>query len=246
MNRLARIKLVLLVLLVGLILLFAGLLMFTPTGQAIRSNPHAFGADFRQWVAHRRVMAPVVFVLLYVLFGVMTMPVWPLQVLAGYGFGVTVGIFWATVGSMTAATVTVRFAHFLAGDYFHDRVEMRTARLHALMEKLGHNGLLSVMAVRLLHVIPFGLSNYVFGLTSIRLLPVAVGTGIGGLPALAGYVAAASPLRDDWRFWTVLGGLNLALLLPFGIRWLAVYRRNAHRKAIRHDPPLTTTGDQPD
>ena len=40
-------------------------------------------------------------------------------------------------------------------------------KLRKLDEKLDHNGLLVIMLARLMHVVPFGISNFMFGLIGI-------------------------------------------------------------------------------
>src|SRR5947209_18311661 len=96
------------------------------------------------------------------------------------------------------------------------------ARLHNLNEKLGHNGLLVVMGVRLCHVLPFGLSNYLFGLTRITVMDIIIGTFAGNLPTIAvGTAVGAAPhLLHDWRFLCSLAAINLLLLVPLILRYL--------------------------
>ena len=70
--------------------------------------------------------------------------------------------------------------------------EAKHTRLRALDEKMGHNGLLIVMASRLMHFLPFGVSNYLFGITRITLMDVILGTFLGNAPAIAFYVAVGA------------------------------------------------------
>jgi uncharacterized membrane protein YdjX (TVP38/TMEM64 family) len=208
-----------------LIIAATSLLLFSPQGATIRSNPQLLADDVQHWVARHPVLAPAVFISIYLLASMLALPVWVLQILSGYGFGLVMGIVWCCISAAVSATLIVKFSHFLAGDYFHDRIEPRMARLHNVMDKVGHNGLLTVMAVRLMHVIPFGLSNYLFGVTSIRPIEAGLGTLVGGLPAIAAYVAAASSVRSRWMFWACLVGVNVLLVLPIAIRWYLTHRR---------------------
>jgi uncharacterized membrane protein YdjX (TVP38/TMEM64 family) len=91
----------------------------------------------------------------------------------------------------------------------------------ALAEKLGHNGFLVVMAVRLMHINPFGLSNYAMGLTRIRAREAAIGTLLGNIPAVAFYVGVGGGYRP-WKNWHFTGGLvlvNILLLIPLALRY---------------------------
>lgn len=63
-------------------------------------------------------------------------------------------------------------------------------RLNKAIGLLGRNGLLVVFICRLSYPIPYGVSNYLFGLTGIKRRDIAIGTALGGVPVYAGWVAA--------------------------------------------------------
>src|SRR4051812_1435476 len=77
-------KLILLAILVVAILVGAWVLLGTETGRGFLHNPHHKGRAFRTWVAGHRVIAPLVFVAAFVTLGSLALPVWWLQILAGY------------------------------------------------------------------------------------------------------------------------------------------------------------------
>ena len=173
------------------------------------------------WVGSHRVIAPLMLAGVYFLFAVLMLPVWWLQVLAGYCFGLVMGALWCEVGAVAGAVMSLLLSRWLVGEWFHRRYESRMSKLHAFNEKLGHNGLLVVMGVRLCHMLPFGVSNYLFGLTRITIAEVGLGTLGGGLPAIAFCVAiGAGHHPRDWRVWTVLGAINLVMLIPLIMRYL--------------------------
>ncbi len=87
-------------------------------------------------------------------------------------------------------------------------------RLRWLDQALGHNGLLTVMAVRLTHVVPFGLSNVALGLSRVSAAAVFVGTLVGNVPAVAAYVGVGAGSAGRWPFAAAVAGLNAALLVP--------------------------------
>src|SRR5205085_165743 len=102
------------------------------------------------------------------------------------------------------------------------KVEARMARLKDLDEKLGHNGFFVVMMVRLAHFLPFGISNYLFGLTNVAAGDVALGTLLGGVPGVVIYVTLGAHRRflADWRYVSALAVLNILLLTPVVLRYL--------------------------
>ena len=93
-------------------------------------------------------------------------------------------------------------ARWLAADWFQGKVEAHRERLRRLDEKLGHNGLLVVMAVRLVPVVPYSVCNYLLGVTRVSLIDVALGTVLGSPPhVIVSVTAGANPhLLKDWRW----------------------------------------------
>ena len=91
-------KLLMVVLLTAI---FAALLMLVGTdqGRELLQDPHRYGRPFQQWVTGHRFIAPAVFLLIFCSLGTLGLPVWWLQVLSGYGFGLFMGIVWSVIGS---------------------------------------------------------------------------------------------------------------------------------------------------
>lgn len=203
--------------LVGLAAGVAWFLYGTETGAWLRRT-----TVVRDWVAAHPAVAPLVFVFLYSLIGALALPVLWMQVIAGYCFGTTMGVVWSQVGAVISAIISMQIGHWLFGEWFHEKVESHRERLRRLDEKLGHNGLLVVCAVRLSHVTPFGVSNYLFSVTRISLIDVAIGTVLGGTFSKMLHV----PLGDDPRmlwsaeYWAIIAIVNTVLLSPLLLRYL--------------------------
>ena len=206
-----------LLLLIALGLGGAYLLFHTPLGHRIRDRDVV-----HDWVQRHLIITPLLLIGAYVLLTIVMLPVWELQIAAGYGLGLLGGVFWCELGAALGAVASLLLSRWLVGGWFHARYEARMAKLHSLNEKLGHNGLLVVMGIRLCHVLPFGLSNYLFGLTPITVMDVLIGTLAGNLPTIAvGVALGVGPhLLREWQFWTVLATTNIVLLIPLALRYL--------------------------
>jgi uncharacterized membrane protein YdjX (TVP38/TMEM64 family) len=210
-----------LALFVGLIALAATayyVLFKTPFGAKLQDRQFVLG-----WVREHRLVAPLLLVGIYALFAVLMLPVFELQVAAGYCFGLFTGVLWCEIGAVIGAVTSLLLSRWLVGQWFRERYESRIAKLRALDEKLGHNGLLVVMGVRLCHILAFGVSNYLFGLTRITIIDVFIGTLLGGIPAISAYVAIGvfgADVLKEGRLWIVLGIINLILLVPLALRYL--------------------------
>lgn len=216
------IRLIALGLLIVAIIAAASSLFFTERGQWIRQHPHDAGKAFQHWVEGHRTIAPLTYIGLFVLFAVLMLPVWWLQILAGYGFGIFLGVVWTEIGATLGAVTAMLISRWIAYDWFHRRVESRLVKLRELDEKMGHNGFLVVIAIRLMHFMPVGISNYVFGLTTITPADVVVGTLLGGLPVVAWWVAIGAGLHpwENAEFIAVILLMHVILLVPLVMRYL--------------------------
>jgi len=189
---------------------------------AVLRDPSQARLTVQSWVHRHRVVAPLIYVSVYICIALLALPLWWLQMLAGLTFGIIGGVLWSQMGATIAAPLTVMLSRWLAADFFHRKIESKMAKLRALDEKLGHNGFLVVMAVRLTHLLPFGLSNYAFGLTTISPRDALVGTMLGGIPTVTMYVLFGVDPRwfENWRYIVALAVLNLALIVPVLMRYL--------------------------
>jgi len=201
---------------------FAYFWYYTPAGTEMRHN-----RVVHHWMIAHPLIAPLALVGLYMLLSLtIALPVWPVQVIAGRSLGLVEGIIVCEIGSTLAAGLSAWMAEWAFGDFFATRVENKITKLRELEQKLDHNGLLVVMATRLLHVVPFGLSNYLFGLLHISARSVMLGTFLGNLPAVCWYVGLGafsdlgwSNLSKHWIFFTILAVINLLLLGLLRLRY---------------------------
>ena len=123
--------------------------------------------NVRQLAADRPAAAAAVFVAVYLALAVLALPIAWWQLIGGFAFGLWYGAALSLVSSTAGAVAAAALARVLAADYFHRRVEAKLTKLRQLDRLLGHNGFLVVMTSRLIHFLPFGLSNYAFGLLEI-------------------------------------------------------------------------------
>jgi len=119
-----------------------------------------------------------------------------------------------------ASTAAAGLAFLIARHLARARVEKlarRNPKFAALDKAVGRNGWKVVGLLRLSPLIPFSLSNYLYGLTAVRFLPYVVASWVGMLPATVLYVylgAAGRSIgeegeRSPWE-WALLGAGLLA------------------------------------
>jgi uncharacterized membrane protein YdjX (TVP38/TMEM64 family) len=213
---------IVLALLVCAIVVAAVWLFATPKGQRLIHEPDVVGREFHAWVDDHPVTAPLLYVGIYVLASLLALPVSWLQILGGYAFGLPWAIVHTQIGATIGSSLTVRLSHWLAADWFQKKVESRLNRLREIDEKMGHNGFAVVMLVRLTHVIPYNVANYLFGLTRVSTIDVAVGTLLGNVPSAIFYttLGADPTLLRQWRFTLSIAVINIGLLIPLVLRYI--------------------------
>ena len=215
-----------------LVVLALGWLFGTEQGKAYRDPAYLrqLGAAGRGWMADRPVLTFALFVSAYVVCAITLLPVWWLQLLAGFAFGLWVGLGWVVAASTLGALATAQVSKWLGAEWVHAKVVgdgKGARRLRRVLDVVGHNGLLVVLVSRLSYPVPYGVSNYLFGLLGVRMREIAVGTAVGGVPVYAGWVAAGARPEwlSRWEFWVVVVGANLLILGS-----LLVHSARARRK----------------
>jgi uncharacterized membrane protein YdjX (TVP38/TMEM64 family) len=119
-----------------------------------------------------------------------------------------------------ASTAAAALAFLIARYAARSRVERLARgneRFRAIDRAIGENGWKVVGLLRLSPLIPFSLSNYLYGLTSVRFLPYLVASWAGMLPGTLLYVALGAAgktvgekgERSPWE-WVLLGAGLLA------------------------------------
>jgi uncharacterized membrane protein YdjX (TVP38/TMEM64 family) len=195
---------------------------FTPLGRELRVKHALLGEDVRKLTSRHPLTSPLVFIVIYAGLATLALPVWWVPILGGLAFGVWFGTFWSLIGATVGAIVAVVLGRWIAAEWFHQRVETKMQRLRDIDQALGHNGFLVVIAIRLVHLMPFGLCNYALALTTISLADVIFGTILGGIPTVSIYVAVGAGLHPlhNWRFISIIAVLNVLLVVPVALRYL--------------------------
>ena len=184
---------------------------------------------FRQWVAGLGFLGYVLYVVVYALCVVFFIPASVLTIGAGATFGLIRGTIVVVIGATIGATLAFIVARTIA----RKRVEKIAAgnpRFAALDRAISKEGAKIVLLVRLAPVFPFTYSNYAFGVTGVRLLPYALATFAGIIPATFAFVyigaAAAAASAGTVRTIVYIAGAVLALIASAFVGRVAV-------KAIR-------------
>jgi uncharacterized membrane protein YdjX (TVP38/TMEM64 family) len=174
---------------------------------------------FNYWVAHLGVWGVLLFILVYIVATVLFFPASILTIGAGFIFGVILGTVIVSIAATAGAALAFLIARYLARDQIEHKVA-DNPRFKRIDRAIGERGAKLVFLLRLSPLIPFNLSNYFYGLTSVKFWSYVLASWIGMLPGTLLYVylgaagkasfsgaAGQASGRSPWEY--VLFGLGL-------------------------------------
>jgi len=126
----------------------------------------------------------------------------PLTLAAGFLFGTIPGVVLSIIASGIAASISFAFARHLGSrELIRTWVEksFSSARIRAFDLSICRDAFRFVFFVRLSPAFPFGLSNYVFSITSVPYLTFLIASLLGILPGTF-ILAASGSLADNLFF----------------------------------------------
>lgn len=165
---------------------------------------------FETWISGLGPAGGVIYGLAYVAAALLFVPGVVLTFGAGYVFGLAWGTVIVSLASTTAALLAFLIARYLARARV-EKLARGNQKFAAIDRAIGRDGWKIVGLLRLSPLIPFSISNYLYGLTSVRLAPYVLASWAGMLPATLLYVylgstgksVAGEARRSPWE-WVLL------------------------------------------
>ena len=191
---------------------------------------------FQSWVAGKGAWGPILYGAVYVVAALLLVPGLVLTLGAGVLFGVVRGSVIVTLAANTAAALAFLIARYLARAHV-EALARRNAKFAAVDAAIRERGWKVVLLLRLSPVVPFSLSNYLYGLTSVGFVPYVAASFIGMLPATVLYVylgAAGGAVGQGRRTpaeWTLF---VIGLLATAAATWMV---GRAARRALSRQAP---------
>ncbi len=180
----------------------------------------------RLWIAQAGPLAPLLFILLYVIATLLFLPGSVLTLAGGLLFGPVWGTLYSLSGATIGATLAFLLARYLAGDWVARRAGGRLARL---VDGVSAEGWRFVAFTRLVPLFPFNLLNYALGLTRIPLGHYVLASLVCMLPGAfaytwLGYAGGEAAAGGQGIIQKVLIGVALLAALGFLPRLLTRLR----------------------
>ena len=214
----------------GLVLIALFLAMrFLPVQQWLR--------NFNDWVGQIGTAGIFIFIAVYAVATVLMAPGSILTIGAGFAFGLWKGFLAVSTGATFGASLAFLVARFIARDKI-EAIAKRNETFRKIDNAIGKEGAKLIFLLRLSPVIPFNLSNYLYGLTAVKFWPYVLASWIGMMPGTFLYVyigaagkaavaaaAGGEALKHGWQYWTFLGvGLAATIIVTI---WVTKIARDA-------------------
>ena len=170
-------------------LLFAATLL--GAGAYYKDDITSFLLWFTDYVDGLGPSGPAIFMSLYVALEVLAVPAIPLTMSAGAIFGSVQGTAMVSVSGTAAAALSFLIARYALRDRIKE-VAAQNPKFAAIDNAIGEDSFRVVALLRLSPLLPFALSNYLYGLTSVKFRPYVLASWLGMLPGTFAYVSAGS------------------------------------------------------
>jgi uncharacterized membrane protein YdjX (TVP38/TMEM64 family) len=184
--------------------------------------------NFSNWASEQGFIGVGIFVIVYALITSACLPASPLTIAAGAFFGPVIGSLASIAGLTISAGLGFVIARYVARGPFERRLK-KSPRFHMIDRAIGQEGWKIVGLLRLCPL-PFGITNYAYGLTAIDFLHYLAATVVGVLPSTGIFVymgaagmkslQAIAEGREAHRTaaeWILIGLMLLAAVAALGI-----------------------------
>jgi uncharacterized membrane protein YdjX (TVP38/TMEM64 family) len=196
---------------------------------------------FNAWVSRMGVVGVLIFIGVYAIATVLLAPGAILTIGAGFAFGLWKGFLAVSAGATLGASLAFLVARFIARRKI-EAIARTNEKFQRIDSAIGKEGAKLIFLLRLSPLIPFNLSNYFYGLTSVKFWPYVLASWIGMMPGTLLYVyigtagkaavsvaAGGENMKHGWPYWTFMGvGLAATIIVTI---WVTKIARDALKTA---------------
>jgi uncharacterized membrane protein YdjX (TVP38/TMEM64 family) len=193
--------------------------------------------DFVGWVQQLGPIGVIIFIFAYALATVLFLPGWIFTVSAGLIYGILKGTLVALCGAVIGAALAFLVARYLLRQNIQELTQ-KNPRFAAIDEAIGKNGWKIVGLLRLSPLIPFNLSNYFYGITSISFGPYVLVSAVGMIPGTLLYaylgaigqagISGGPSQHNNWQYILLAVGLIATIAVTILVSRIA---KNALKKS---------------
>lgn len=205
----------------------AALWRWTPLGEWIDLD---VAQSVAAWI-DQQPLAPLLVATVYVVGGLVAMPITLMIIATVIVFGPWVGLLYALAGSWLNAMALFGLGRWMGRETVR---HFAGSLLNRLSRKLSESGLWAVITFRVVPVAPFSVINLIAGVSEIRWQDYALGTIIGMLPGIVAIVLLADRIAESLRHPDLTQiTLLLASIALVGVGLVALRRWIKHNRSAQ-------------
>lgn len=153
-------------------------------------------AAIKEKILEFGVLAPIVYVAVYVVATLVFVPGAPLTIAGGALFGSVFGTLYVVVGATVGATLAFLLSRFLGRDFVGALEGEKFKKFARYDKKIEENGFGVVLFLRFVPLFPFNGLNFALGLTKVTSKDYFWGTLLGIIPGTFAYVYLGESLTS--------------------------------------------------
>jgi len=207
---------ILLVLWMLLITIFIGFHFYS--GISLEQYPELF----RTWFKQAGVLAPLFFIILYILRPLLLIPPTIPCTAAGLLFGPWYGILLTMIGENLSSWLTYFIGKFFASELML-RLDESNSKLSRILSQMKSNDFLAVFLMRMLYL-PYDPVGYLCGATKIPFKSYALGTYLGTIPGIFAFVFLGTSFTDPRFLLFFAASLLLSWIIT---KWTKKYNQHS-------------------
>lgn len=141
------------------------------------------------------VWAPVAYISIYALVTITCISVLPITIVGGMVFGPILGVVYTALGASIGLSLSFLIARYIARKPIESKFG-KTDAFKKINEGVKNDGWFILATTRLLPVFPFGIQNYVYGLTPISFIQYSLLSTLFILPGTSVFIILAGAVAS--------------------------------------------------
>lgn len=170
----------------------------------------------KEMIENAGMLGYVIYILLYIVVAVFSLPASVITIGAGIIFGPIAGGLLALVGATIGATVAFVVSRYIARDFIVNKFGQNKI-FQKIEQGVEKNGKDFLILTRLVPVFPYNIQNYAYGVTNINIVTFALISLITMAPGAFIYAYMAGEIMENGISTLLFVKLIIAGVILFGV-----------------------------
>lgn len=180
----------------GILLTFLGIIIIIVIYKTFLSDITA--SSIRQWVDSFGRLAPLAYILVWIILPIFFFPVPVLALAGGLSFGLWDGTMYTLIGALVNSTAMYYLAKMLSRNTIRTYLKEKMPKIwwEKFMNANSRDSFFIVFICRLIPAMPYNVINYISGLADIKFTQYSIATLIGILPGTVIFLNVGDKILD--------------------------------------------------